>query len=103
MDAAETENHGLLENISLKEEGLGDRLFLPRLKRRWGGRGDLCDIPGNSQSSQSSLACGIPHTFLYPSEKQLLPHGSRRLPQADYCPKKPADYMAAAVVVARNP
>ena len=60
------------KNISLKEiEGLGDRLFA-QIKRRWEA-GEITYVISRNSSVQPKLAaCGIPHTFLYPSEKQLL-------------------------------
>lgn len=100
MDAARQKTMDYWKNISLKEiEGLGDRLFA-QIKRRWEAGEITYVISRNSSVQPKLMACGIPHTFLYPSEKQLLRtvHGLLRQITA----QKSADYMAAAVVVARE-
>ena len=100
MDAARQKTMDYWKNISVKEiDGLGDRLFA-KIKRRWEA-GEITYVISRNSSVQPKLAaCGIPHTFLYPSEKQLLRtvHGLLRQITA----QKSADYMAAAVVVARE-
>lgn len=101
MDAARQKTMDFWKNISLKEvEGLGDRLFA-QIRSRWEA-GDISYVISRNSSIEPKLASsGIPYTFLYPTDKQLLRTVQGLIRQINA--QKSTDYMAAAVVITREP